>query len=291
MKISARQLSAILGVISLALAICSVMEYLSVRELRKELDLARSDLQLAQTRLRETPRHVPEPLEARIKIAPTARTEQVVDDNDLTKPTVAAAAFKVLKRLEDPEVQALLSEKAAMDVERIYGPFLDKLKVVGSQRTALVKLLAEREQSGTDVFLSATKMGIDPTKNPREFAAIKQQVASEFNQQIESVVGADGRAQLQGYESTIPVRSLVSELQQDLFFSHEPLTPQQADHLIGSLSAPVNKSLAEGRSLNSEVTLPGDLTKAQVQAFYKVLERSNIKNRLKVAASGKKASK
>jgi hypothetical protein len=136
-----------------------------------------------------------------------------------------------------PEVQALMRVQQQAAVDARYAALFRNLNLPPEQLNKLKSLLADRQSSLQDVALAARDQGIDPRSDPAAFRKLVTDTQNEINGNIRSLLGDGGFTQLQTYEQTLPQRNVVSELQQRLSYSDNPLTPTQADQLVQILAA------------------------------------------------------
>lgn len=144
-------------------------------------------------------------------------------------------AFREL--MNKPEVQAMVSLQQRAEIDRRYAPLFKNLNLPVEQIEKLKSLLAERTTTMQDVMAASAEQGINPRDNPDAFRKLITNAQNEINASIRATIGDTGFAQLTGYEQTLPQRQVVNELQQRLSYTNSPLTPAQADQLVGILAA------------------------------------------------------
>lgn len=136
-----------------------------------------------------------------------------------------------------PEVQAMIALQQKGAIEARYAALFKNLNLAPEQIEKLKTLLVERATTKQDIMAVALEQGINPGENPGAFRKLMVDAQNEINQSIQSVIGAQGLAQLTRYEQTLPQRNLVSELQQRLSYTSAPLTSGQAEQLVQILAA------------------------------------------------------
>jgi hypothetical protein len=145
-----------------------------------------------------------------------------------------AAMRELLAR---PDVQTLLNLQQASGVEGRYATLFKNLNLPPDQTERLKALLVERLSTRLDIFSVALEQGIDPRENPGAYRKLLANSQNEINQNIRTLIGESGFAQLQSYEQTMPQRGLVSELQQRLSYTSSPLSAAQVEQLVQVLAA------------------------------------------------------
>lgn len=143
----------------------------------------------------------------------------------------------VRELMNKPEVQAMVSLQQRAEIDRRYAPLFKSLNLPVEQIEKLKTLLAERTTTMQDVMAASAEQGINPRENPEAFRKLIANAQNEINNSIRATIGDNSFAQLSGYEQTMPQRQVVNELQQRLSYTNTPLTPAQADQLVGILAA------------------------------------------------------
>jgi hypothetical protein len=146
-----------------------------------------------------------------------------------------AAALRTL--LARPEVQAMIESQRRFAIEQQYAALFRTLNLPPDQREKLATILANRQVTLQDVVAAAREQGLTPGNNPAAFRQALANAQVEIDNRIRATIGDAGLAQVQSYERTLPQRGVVDQLQQRLLASGEPLTPVQADQLVGILAA------------------------------------------------------
>ncbi len=139
--------------------------------------------------------------------------------------------------MERPEMQRLmaLQQKAALDGR--YGALFKSLNLSGDKLATFKSLLAEKEATLQDTMRVAREQGIDPRSDPEGFKKLMATTAAESNAAIKAAIGDAAYAEYEQYQATAPQRAVVSQLQQSLSYTSEPLTTAQADQLVQLLAA------------------------------------------------------
>jgi hypothetical protein len=139
--------------------------------------------------------------------------------------------------MDRPEMQRLmaLQQKAALDGR--YGALFKALNLSPEKLAAFKNLLAEKEATVMDTMRAAREQGIDPRSDPEAFKKLMATTQAETNAAIKAAVGDAAFAEYQSFETTAPQRAVVSQLQQALSYTSEPLTSNQSEQLVQLLTA------------------------------------------------------
>ena len=152
----------------------------------------------------------------------------------------APLAPEIEKVLEHPELRALYLQKVALRAKADFGNFFLSAGLTPVQQETFAKLITARESANIDLLaslksqnaLSPDGMTADGALNTQELITQEAaKIASDFNQGMNELLGADLDAQLGHYAATMSDRNAVTQLANQLASSNSPLTPQQADQL------------------------------------------------------------
>ncbi len=134
--------------------------------------------------------------------------------------------------MDRPEMQRLaaLQQKAALDVR--FAPLFKSLNLSPEKLATLKDLLAEKEATMMDTMRAAREQGIDPRSDPEGFKKLIAATQAETNSAIKAALGDSAYTQYDQYQATQPQRNVVSQLQQSLSYTSEPLTAAQAEQLV-----------------------------------------------------------
>ena len=84
---------------------------------------------------------------------------------------------------------------------------------------------------------SARAQGLDPRANRDEINTLTAQAQAEVDASIKGTLGETVYNQFQNYETSLPQRGLVSQLDLRLSYSGTPLNTTQAEFLVKALTA------------------------------------------------------
>jgi hypothetical protein len=142
-------------------------------------------------------------------------------------------------------VQAMnLQHRAALDGR--YADLFKKLQLSPDALEKLKTLLVERQATRVDVMNSARAQGLDPRTNRDEINKLTAQAQAEIDASIKGTLGEAVYNQYQNYETSLPQRGLVSQLDLRLSYSGTPLNSTQTEFLVKALAAsPANSAPAD----------------------------------------------
>ena len=180
------------------------------------------------------------------KAEPAKRPDAAGPMGDMRAMMSAAANM-----MNNPEVQKMMAlrQKAALDQN--YATLFKHLGLPSDKLDRLKQLMVERQQVSSDVFSAAVQQGLDPMQNRRELAKLTADGQAKVDGEIKSLLGSDGYANYQNYQTTLPQRNLVNQLQQSLSYTPTPLSETQAEQLVQILAqnAPVRPAMADGQPM------------------------------------------
>src|SRR5258708_19119689 len=87
-----------------------------------------------------------------------------------------------------------------------------------------------------DVMAAARAEGLNGRDNRDQIRQLVQDTQTEIDNTIRSTLGDAGFTQYQNYESTLPQRNVVGQLEQRLSYSSTPLTDTQSEQLVQILA-------------------------------------------------------
>jgi hypothetical protein len=128
-----------------------------------------------------------------------------------------------------------LHQRAALDGR--YADLFKKLQLSPADLEKLKTLLVERQAARVDVLNSARAQGLDPRTNRDEINKLTSQAQAEIDASIKGTLGEAVYNQYQNYETSLPQRSLVSQLDLRLSYSGTPLNSTQTEFLVKALAA------------------------------------------------------
>jgi len=138
--------------------------------------------------------------------------------------------------MANPEfAQAMnLQQRAGLDGR--YADLFKKLQLAPAELEKFKTLLVERQTTRVDVMTSARAQGLDPRINRDEINKLTTSAQAEVDTSIKTAMGETVYKQYQNYETTLPQRTLVSQLDQRLSYTGSPLNATQAEFLVNALA-------------------------------------------------------
>jgi hypothetical protein len=178
--------------------------------------------------------------------SPTTVVAQPPPVND---PSVVVNAL--LKK--DPALMALYLDSQRAKVGRSYGPLFQALQLSQNQIDRFEDLMAGHEAQMAALKAAAESQGLqssDPATASSSKEADQQLAAAQL-----AVLGEVGYGQMQEYNRTLSVRTLVSQFAGTVAFI-DPLTPQQGEQMVLALAQASpsyqNGEAADWQSVNYE---------------------------------------
>jgi hypothetical protein len=160
----------------------------------------------------------------------------------------------------NPQVQQLMAvqQKAALDGR--YASLFKKLNLSPADLEKFKSLLVEKQSAVMDVMAAARAEGLNGRDNRDQIRQLVQDTQTEVDNTIRSTLGDAGFTQYQNYESTLPQRNVVGQLEQRLSYSSTPLTNTQSEQLVQILAQTAPQGSNAGNA-------GGGATAGFVQAF------------------------
>lgn len=134
--------------------------------------------------------------------------------------------------LENPEYQKLMALQQKGMLDGRYAALFKNLKLTPQQLDNLKRLLVEKQTSMMDVLAAARSQGIDPRTDPDAMRQLVTGTQAEIDESIKSAIGDSAYSQYKDYETTLPYRGMVGQLEQRLSYSSTPLTESQSQAML-----------------------------------------------------------
>lgn len=157
---------------------------------------------------------------------------------------------RVANMMNQPEVRQLMvnQQKAALDGR--YAALFRKLGLSGEALEKFKNLLVDKQTVLSDVMMEARNQGINGRESRDELRKLVEQLQGEVDGNIRETLGEAAYAQYKNYETTMPQRSVATQLDQRLSYTSTPLQPSQVEQLVQILhdTAPAagNRATATG---------------------------------------------
>jgi len=191
-----------------------------------------------------------------------AEAPKRAEDAAAAGPNIRTMMSSAANMMNRPEVQRMmaLNQKAALDTN--YAKLFKQLNLAPEKLEQFKKLMVERQTVGSDVFAAAMQQGLDPMQSRREIARLTADAQAKVDGEIKSMLGDTDYASYQGYQTTLPQRSVVNQLSQSLSYTQNPLTETQAEQLVQILAQnpvarPAGSSAGGAVEVNRTVVIAG----------------------------------
>lgn len=179
---------------------------------------------------------------------------------------------RMAELMKDPEFVSAIKIEQESRIENRYGALFKQLNLPADKIAALKSLLVERENARRDVMASAVAQKLDP-RDPdtrTQLRELTNQLEAEVDTNIKTAIGDTAYSQLETYKATQPQRSTVSNFNDKLALSGQPLSDSQSQQLTRILS---ETGTVNGRSVAiTDQTISvarGVLMPAQVETLIK----------------------
>jgi len=140
--------------------------------------------------------------------------------------------------MQSPKAAPLLASQQRAMIENRYAPLFKALNLTPEQLSKFKDLLVEKQNAARDVMTVAREQGMD-MRNANDRAEIQQliqQSQADVDNSIAAAIGSDKLAQYQNYDQTAPQRAVVSQVEQRLSYTSEPLSAAQSNQLVALLA-------------------------------------------------------
>jgi hypothetical protein len=134
--------------------------------------------------------------------------------------------------LNRPEVRELLLNQQKAGLDGRYAALFRKLGLSGEALEKFKNLLVQKQSTMAEVMMEARNQGLTGRENRDELRQLAEQLQAEADADIRAAIGESAYAQYKNYETTLPQRSVASQLEQRLSYSGSPLHPAQVDQLV-----------------------------------------------------------
>lgn len=186
-----------------------------------------------------------------------------VDPNAMAKAQTAGNMRELLK---NPAMRAMMDQQQAVMIETSYTPLFNQLQLTDEEKAHFKKLLVEKQKAETDLGLKL----LDPSLSAADRQNLLAQAEKNkqaFDQAIKTFLNDDNDwANFQQWENTKPDRTLYDSIGRSLFASSpEPLTQQQEQMLINTMTQMRTSLTPEQQALAKTLQDPTQMTKANIK--------------------------
>lgn len=136
-----------------------------------------------------------------------------------------------------PEMRQFMAMQRQAALDGRYAALFRQLNLSPAQLEKLKALLAQKQATFGEVFAAAREQGLNLRENREQVQKLVQDLQTETDASIQSLLGSTGYQQYQQYEQTLPQRNVVGRLEQRLSYSSTPLYGNQAEQLVSVLAA------------------------------------------------------
>lgn len=180
----------------------------------------------------------------------------------------AQTAGNMRELLKNPAMRAMMDQQQAVMIETSYTPLFNQLQLTDEEKEHFKKLLVEKQKAETDLGLKL----LDPNLSPAERQNILAQAEKNkqtFDQAIKTFLNDEGDwNSFQNWETTKPDRTLYDAIGRSLFAgSPEPLTPQQEQMLINTMTQMRTSPTPEQQALAKAMQDPTQMNEENFNRF------------------------
>lgn len=206
--------------------------------LQAELSKTSAATAAAKTR-HTTPPVVPTPAVADAPGAPVTEAPSPADTPAAPNAPRARGGNRpdLASLMATPEFAQAMNIYQRAGLDSRYADLFKKLQLAPADLEKLKTLLVERQSTRVDVMTSARAQGLDPRANRDEINTLTAQAQAEVDASIKGTLGETVYNQFQNYETSLPQRGLVSQLDLRLSYSGTPLNTTQTEFLVKALTA------------------------------------------------------
>lgn len=137
----------------------------------------------------------------------------------------------LVKLMENPEfLEALTRQRHAM-LDARFGDLFRQLNLESEQLAAFKRLLVEKENIALDV-VTVSESSPDGPLSPEALRSSIRVAQGQIEQAIHSSLGGDRYTMYRDYERTLAQRATVTQLEQRLSYTRDPLSPAQAEAVV-----------------------------------------------------------
>lgn len=171
-------------------------------------------------------------LEAELAAARAGRATANAGANTAGPDRLRRAEGPFLGLMDNPEYQKLMALQQKGMLDGRYAALFKNLKLTPQQLENFKRLLVEKQTSLMDVLAAARAQGLDPRADPEAVRQLISGAQAEIDESIKSAIGDGAYSQYKDYETTLPYRNMVNQLEQRLSYSDAPLTENQSQEML-----------------------------------------------------------
>ncbi|MBP6508013.1 MAG: hypothetical protein KA257_10665 [Opitutaceae bacterium] len=152
------------------------------------------------------------------------------------RPRRGDAGATFAKLMENQDYQRLLSLQQKGMLDGRYAALFKNLHLTPKQLDDFKRLLVEKQSSMIDVLAAARSEGFDPRSDPAAFRQLVTTTQNEVDESIKATLGDTAFSEYKNYETTLPYRNVVEQLDARLSYSATPLTDAQSQQMLQILA-------------------------------------------------------
>jgi hypothetical protein len=160
---------------------------------------------------------------------------------------------KLHERLgREPELQALWLMSRRAELATRYGPLLRTLELSPEQQARFEAIELRREEREFDLRTVEGANGIS-ARDPA-LVTLRTQVKTEYEEELRSLLGADGQRQKAEFDRTTWIREMVNGIMGGaVVVAREPLSREQGERLVQVMAAASAQYQAGGRASSGDL--------------------------------------
>lgn len=174
--------------------------------------------------------------------------------------------------MNSPEVQQLMSIQQKAGLDGRYASLFRKLNLSPAELDNFKTLLVDKQSAIMDVMAAARTHGMTGRENRDEIRLLVEDTQAEIDGNIRTTLGDAAYAEYKNYETTLPQRGIVSQLEQRLSYTPTPLNDTQAEQLVQILATNASASDRGNRAGNTgalvQVFTAGNPRLGQAATFF-----------------------
>lgn len=247
-------LTACLGVLLLGVGFFAASQKAEAARLRAslaELGKDRADLRKQVWDLQKA-KQAPAPRPPRESAATTDET-RVGGDNARPEGTAALTRIRpegggFANAMNSPEMQQLMAIQQKAGLDGRYAALFKKLNLSPADLEKFKNLLVEKQSAVMDVMAAARNQGLSGRESRDALRQMVEDTQAEIDGSIRATLGDAVYSQYKSYESNLPQRTVVSQLEQRLSYSATPLNDTQAEQLVQILASSTPAASGDNRA-------------------------------------------
>lgn len=193
-----------------------------------------------------------------------------------TATPIGGQAGALREMLKNPAMKAMMEQQQAMQVEASYARLMEQLQLSEEEKAHFNKLLIDKQKVETDLGMKMLDPNLSPEQR-KQIVAQAEKNKKTYDDAIKAFLNHESDwHQFQAYEDAKPERISYDSMGRNLFASSsEPLTPQQEQILMNTMTqvrkSPTQEQLALSKSLQD----PSQLNAANIARLLEMMRQNN----------------